>query len=121
MANDDYTSNDSTFTITYDGASCNCTSNYASDGSLTWTVRVPPPRRFYVRIPKHWKKSKIDGFAGLVNEETRTGWRVTALVRVVKKYDKTETISMEKFKEMLLQSANAADQQVIIGWFKRAK
>lgn len=122
MAIYDYanTSSDSTYTVYYSNTGSNCTSNTTHDGTVTWTIRVPPPRKLLVKVPKHWKQSRIDGFAGLVNEQTHTGWKVTALVRVQKLYDKSvERVTMEQFKTILLEHANEQDREKINAWFAK--
>ena len=98
----------------------NCTTAGTNDGTVRYTIIVPPPRQLLVKPPRHWKQSKIDGFAGLVNEETHTGWRVTALVRVQKIYDKNvEKLSMAKFKALMLQTSSPEDAEKIKRFFAR--
>lgn len=123
MGNTDYTDITTTGTVyrvTYSYDSSTCTTSSSADGSFTWTIRVPPPKTYFVKVPKHWKKSRIAGFAGLVNEETRTGWRVTALVQIKQIYDKQAVmLTMDKFKTMLLERASAEDAAKINKWFAK--
>lgn len=110
------TDSDSTSTIDY--SIIYTTANW--DTTSSGTVRYCAPRKFYVKIPKHWKRSQIDGFAGLVNEETDTGWKVTALVKLVKLYDKSvEIISMTKFMAIMLKTAKASDADKIVAFFEK--
>jgi hypothetical protein len=118
--NDLSTSGTFSYTITYSGDSTTGTSD-CTYNETTWTIRIPQPRWLMVKIPRHWKRSKIDRFAGLVNEETHTGWRILALVHVKKVYDKSvERLTMEQFKMLLLQTAREADASKIEQFFARS-
>ena len=124
MANNDDSDSTSTGTFYYTTANCcsssDCTSDYTPDGGITWTVRIPPPRKLLVKTPRNWKRGKIDRFAKLVNEETHTGWRVHSLVRVEKIYDPSvEKLTMAQFKALMLQTASAADAAKIEQFFAR--
>lgn len=106
------------FTVTFNGTSANCTTCTLLDGTVSWTVRIPPPRKLLVKVPRGWKKGRVDGFVKLVNEQTRTGWRATMLVRVQKVYDPSiEQLTMKQFRSLLLQTASAGDAAVINAFF----
>lgn len=100
----DSTSTGGTYYITYSGA--NCTASNAC-GYVCYT-----PKTYLVKEPARWKQKGKDAFIKLVNDETRTGWKVTMVIKgSVEIIDPNiEVISAKKFAQIMRWNASLEDK-----------
>lgn len=93
-------------------------------GTTDWGW-IPYPRvvqkSVWVNAPAHWKKKVLDAYVRLVNDETHTGWKVTALVNgSVEVCDPYADIrNMQDFVPLLKARANSNDCKKIDSLFKK--
>lgn len=89
----------------------------------TIRVRVPPPKRVVVPLPKHWTEQQALAFVDLINLKTKTGWKVTSLVRGdILICDPTiEKRPLRDFLPLLKLNANGEDASAIDRFIEEAK
>lgn len=77
-------------------------------------------KRVITKPPKHWTKKIIDLYVSLVNDETNTGWKVTALLREIEIVDPMIDVrEMRDFLGLLKATASAEDCKRIDAFFTK--
>ena len=81
----------------------------------------PPPRRVIVKHPPHWDKKTTEAYVRLVNQDTKTGWRVTMLISgdLVIVDPTIDVRSMAGFVPLLKMRASDEDKAKIETFFER--
>ena len=74
-------------------------------------------------FPKGWNGKDHLDFCDLVNTKTKTGWKISALIRgdVLIVDPDIEKRTMEEFVPLLLKYANGEDKSAIVRFFEEHK
>lgn len=113
---------------TTDGLAFSCSFSGATDASTVSSTNwgwAPYPRvvvkKVYVKSPEHWDRSIVRAYAKLVNEETSTGWKVTAIIdgdiEILDPY--IDVRDMKDFIGLLKARASVEDRKKIDAFFKK--
>lgn len=101
---------------TYTTTSTSTTTTSAS----TWTcVYYVQPRAYLVEPPDHWDEATLASFVRLVNDETKTGFTVTMVIKgeILITDPDVELRAMADFVPLLKRRANATDRAKIDAFF----
>lgn len=89
-------------------------------GASTWTcVYYVQPRAYLIDPPDHWDEATLASFVRLVNDETKTGFTVTMVIKgeILITDPHVERRAMADFVPLWKRYANAADRTKIDAFF----
>jgi hypothetical protein len=99
----------------YVGGTSTTTGSCTGAGTY-WHVEI---QRILVRAPEHWTEEQTAKFVRLVNDETKTGWKVemvlTGDIRITD--PNIQIRDMDGFKPLFKQGASADDRQKIDAFY----
>ena len=114
------TTSSGAYSMVYSGTTDTSTTSTNWAGSWQPYPRVVI-KKVYVHRPKHWDRKIGQAWVKLVNDETNTGWKITATIwGDIEIHDPYEDVrDMKDFIGLLKARASAEDRKKIDAFFKK--